>query len=151
LAVPNAFITFDPNATSATTHYDAATNTWFTILPSTGLSGSQFLDALVFPVTTALPGGISNVTWQGDFMTSAPGISVQWQWAAAVYPAANFSTDYNALGVKPTDDNHHSAYLNSDHAGTPENYKSYVLGGATGGGGSNYTGGYSGTAKVQLF
>jgi hypothetical protein len=151
LSVPNAFITFDPNATSATTCYDPSTNTWFTTLPSTGLSGSQFLDSLVFPVTSALPEGIQNVTWQGDFMTSAPGISVQWQWAAAVYPAAYFSTGYNALGVKPTDDNHHSAYQNADHAGTPENYKTFVLGGATGGGGSNYTGSYSGTAKVQLF
>jgi hypothetical protein len=31
---------------------------------------------------------------------------VQWKWAAAVYPAALFSsTDNNALGVKPVDSN----------------------------------------------
>jgi hypothetical protein len=75
---------------------------------------------------------------------------VQWKWAAAVYPAAHFSTDYNALSVKPVDDNSNSQYKNSDHAGTPEAFKSYVIGGATGGGGSNYTGGYSGTASVTL-
>jgi hypothetical protein len=152
VAVPNAFITFDPNAASATTSFDATTNTWFTTLPSTGLSGSQFLDGVLFPVMSGLPGGIQDVTWQGTFMTSAPGITVQWQWAAAVYAGSAFSSaDYNALGVKPTDDNQKSQYKNSDHAGTPENVKSYVTGGATGGGGSNYTGGYSGTAKVQLF
>jgi hypothetical protein len=37
---------------------------------------------------------------------------------------------------------------NSDHAGTPENFKPFVIGGARGGGGSNYTGLYSGTGKV---
>jgi hypothetical protein len=69
---------------------------------------------------------------------------------AAVYPAADFSTDYNALGVKPVDDNKASIYQNSDHAGTPENFKcqNCLPGGATGGGGSNFTGSYSGTASV---
>ena len=56
-----------------------------------------------------------------------------------------FVSDYNLIGVKPVDDNHASVYQNSDHAGTPENFKMFVVGGATGGGGSNYTGGYSGT------
>ncbi|MBV9144423.1 MAG: hypothetical protein JO065_00810, partial [Acidobacteria bacterium] len=36
-------------------------------------------------------------------------------------------------------------YRNNDKAGTPENYKQYVIGGARGGGGKNYTGGYSGS------
>jgi len=48
--------------------------------------------------------------------------------------------------VKPVDDNRASAYQNSDHAGTPENFTPYVVGGATGGGGSNFTGSYSGTS-----
>jgi hypothetical protein len=45
------------------------------------------------------------------------------------------------------DDNKASVYKNSDHAGTPENFKSSVTGGAPGGG-MNYTGGLSGTAKI---
>ena len=56
---------------------------------------------------------------------------------------SNFSADYNALGVKPVDDNKKNLYLNNDHAGTPENFKSYVIGEATGGGGHNYAGDYS--------
>jgi hypothetical protein len=60
----------------------------------------------------------------------------------------NFSSNYNALGVKPTDDNDASIYHNSDHAGTPENFKPFVIGGARGGGGSNYTGSYSGTGGI---
>jgi hypothetical protein len=35
---------------------------------------------------------------------------------------SNFSADYNALGVKPVDDNKRNPYLNDDHAGTPENF-----------------------------
>jgi hypothetical protein len=50
--------------------------------------------------------------------------------------------------VKPVDDNKASAYKNSDHAGTPESFKAFVTGGARGGGGSNYTGSWSGTDGV---
>jgi hypothetical protein len=50
--------------------------------------------------------------------------------------------------VKPVDDNKASIYQNSDHAGTPEYFQTYVIGGATGGGGSNFTGSYSATAAV---
>jgi hypothetical protein len=73
-------------------------------------------------------------------------VGLNWKWAAAVY--TSFNSDYNALGVKPVDDNKASQYKNSDHAGTPENYKQFVTGGARGGGGSNYTGSLSGTESV---
>lgn len=71
---------------------------------------------------------------------------MSWKWGAAVY--SQFGSDYNALDVKPA---HKGAcdYNNSDHAGTPENFKPYVIGGARGGGGSNFTGGWSGTASVK--
>jgi hypothetical protein len=59
-----------------------------------------------------------------------------------------FAPDNNSIGVKPVDGNHCTSYLNSDHAGTPENYKPYVIGGARGGGGSNWTGGLTGTQTV---
>jgi len=84
------------------------------------------------------------------FCSSAPGISVQWQWAAAVYRFAGLlDQGYEGLGVKPVDDNKASLYKNSDHAGTPENFRRYVVGGARGGGGSNFTGSYSGTANCD--
>ena len=53
------------------------------------------------------------------------------------------------MGVKPCDDNKASQYQNSDHCGTPEAYKNYVIGGGCGGGGSNYTGSGSGTCSTQ--
>ena len=73
-------------------------------------------------------------------------VTATWQWSAAVY--TSFTTDYNAVGVKaaegPT-----CQYANADHVGTPENYKSFVTGGARGGGGSNFTGSWSGTVALK--
>jgi hypothetical protein len=144
--VPDADITFDPNATTATTSFNTTTDTWETTVPSFGLSGNTFLTGDALPVTTTLPGGINPVTWSAQFFSNTPGVTLQWQWAAAVY--TNFTTALNGLGVKPVDDNQASAYKNSDHAGTPENFKQSVIGGARGGGGSNFTGSYSGTKTV---
>jgi hypothetical protein len=149
LSVPNTTITFSPSTTSATTTFNTATHNWVTNLPSSGLAGNDFLSGLAYTVPSGgLPGGIKPVTWSADFSTDTAGVSMQWQWAAAVYNS--FSSDYNALGVKPVDDNHASQYQNSDHAGTPENYTipGILPGGATGGGGSNWSGSYSGTRQV---
>jgi hypothetical protein len=93
-----------------------------------------------------VPGGIKPVTWSGRFGSDTPGVTLQWQWAAAVY--TELDADLGALGVKPVDDNDASAYANSDHAGTPEAFRSSVTGGARGGGGSNWTGSLSATASV---
>jgi RHS repeat-associated protein len=147
LPVPDASITFSPSATSATTAFDINKKEWITTVPSSGLAGNTFISGLTFVVPAGgLPGGINPVTFSGTFYTDTNGVSLNWQWAAAVYTA--FSTDYRTIGVKPVDDNSASVYKNSDHAGTPEAYKSFVTGGARGGGGSNYTGSYSATASV---
>jgi hypothetical protein len=143
--VPSALVSFVPGLPVATTAY--CNGQWVTSVPLSGLSGNVFLDGVAFraPSPGGLPGGIKNVTWQGMFFSTTPGLTIQWKWAAAVYHALGFSDDYNALGVKAVDDTNASAYLNSHHAGTPENFTPYVVGGARGGGGSNYTGSYSGT------
>ena len=80
--VPDSAITFSPAATGATTTYDAATDTWLTTLPAQ-FSGNAFLGAAAFPVTTALPGGINPVSWQGHFTSDTPGVSVKFNGAAA--------------------------------------------------------------------
>jgi hypothetical protein len=144
LPVPDAAVTFDPTATSATTNFTGGM--WVTRVPAAGLAGKTFLAAVAFQVPANIPGGLKNVIWSGTITSDTPGASLQWQWAAAVY--GNFNSDYTTLGVKPVDDNMASQYKNSDHAGTPENLRNYVIGGATGGGGANYTGSYSGTVKV---
>jgi hypothetical protein len=148
LPVPDPEITFSTSITLATTNFEVLSKEigsplgWDTDLPFAGLAGNDFLAALTFP------GGIKNVIWQATFSSGTSGLTVNWQWGAAVY--TNFSADYNSLAVKPVDDNKASQFQNSDHAGTPENFKPFVIGGARGGGGSNFTGSCSGTGSCAL-
>jgi hypothetical protein len=142
LSPGDATVIFDPTATMATTTFVGNMPT--TTVPS-GIGGNTFFSALSYLVPANIPGGLNPVTWSGTITSDTPGVTIQWQWAAAVY--TNFSSNYTALGVKPVDDKTLSQYQNSDHAGTPENFKQFVIGGARGGGGSNYTGSYSGTGK----
>jgi len=144
--VPNSVITFSPSASCASVSFDTTNHQWIVTVPVSG-SDEIFLTGLSFAVPSGgLPGGIHNVNWSGTFATSTPGISFQWKWGAAVY--TSFGADYNSLGVKPTHQNACN-FNNGDHAGTPENFKSSVVGGATGGGGSNWTGSWSGTQSAS--
>jgi len=146
--IPAAIIMFSPSATTASTSYDAGSDTWITVLPA-DYSGNVFLSGAAYQLPSNYPGGINPVIWSGEFSSDTVGISAQWQWASAVY--TSFSNDPNAAGVKAVDDNKlNPPYLNSDHAGTPENFRSFVIGGTRGGGGSNFTGSYSGTASVKV-
>jgi hypothetical protein len=149
--VPDAKITFAPVA-CATTTFDAGTETWITTVPLAG-SDEIFLSGLAFPVDN-LPGG-AKVSWQGNFSTDQAGACLSWKWGAAAYKSfTTVSTtplviDYNAAQIKPA---HQSAcgINNGDHAGTPQNpaIRSTVTGGARGGGGSNFTGSWSGTGSL---
>jgi hypothetical protein len=152
--VPSSTITFSSSTTLATTDYELLSPKllgygWDTQLQLSGLAGNDLMTAVQFTVPAGgLPGGIHDVAFTADFASYETGLTVNWQWAAAVY--TSFGTSYNALGVKPVDDNSASEYKNSDHAGTPENFKSFVTGGAMGGGGSNFTGSYSATGSCAL-
>jgi hypothetical protein len=151
-SAPNAQITFSPSASCTSTTFNAMTNTWVTTVPVKG-DDEIFLTGLAVPVpSSGLPGGL-NMNWTGTFSTNGvSGISIQWKWSASVY--SSFTTDYNALAVKA---GHQTAcgQSNGDHAGTPEGvnnnnqpWKQLVIGGARGGGGSNWTGSWSGTQSV---
>ena len=147
LAVPDSSIKFSSSATCAVVSFDTVNHKWDVTVPVSG-SDEIFLSGLAFQVPAGgLPGGIQNVTWTGTFGTNTPGLSFQWKWGAAVY--SSFSTNYNSLDIKPMHDNTCS-YSNADHAGTPENstFQGSVVGGARGGGGSNFTGSWSGTLDV---
>ena len=88
------------------------------------------------------------MTWSGTwFVPAGLHLTIAWQWAAAVY--TSFPSSYSDLGIQPVDDTLLSPYQNADHAGTPEPVRQDVTGGARGGGGSNFTGGLSGTASMQ--
>lgn len=154
ISVPDAAITFASSNSLATVVYGS--NGWTEALPTSSLlSGNEFLDGVAFHVPAGgLPGGIQHVTWSAAFSTNKPIFTVNWQFGAAVY-TTNCVADYAHSGVKPVDSNSKSIYTTSDHAGTPETCvhpqtsspTNIVVGGATGGGASNYTGSYSGTVK----
>jgi len=155
LAVPNAQITFSPSASCASTTFDSVSNTWMTTVPIGG-SDEIFLDGLAYQLAAGFSGTVhGSVVWNGDFSSNVPGVTVQWKWGAAVY--THFTTDYNALNVKASHQNA-CGMNNSDHAGTPEgtdsstgqSFKGFVIGGARGGGGSNFTGSWSGTQSVRV-
>jgi hypothetical protein len=160
--VPNAVVTFNSSTALGTT-FSTTSNRWSTSVPKSSLTGNTFVTGVAVPVPAGgFPSGIQNVKFQAAFSTDAPGVTLQWQWGAAVYTA--FNTCYyfqssnssnacfnavsssNVLGVNP-EDGSADAY-GTDPAGTPETYKASVIFGATGGGLTNYTGYLSGGAGV---
>ena len=147
IAVPEGTVWYSPTAASATTTFNSVTGTWLTTVPSSYTS-EAFVAGAVFSVTTALPASIKDVTWSGRFTSDKPGVSVKWKWGAAVY--SNFKTTYQTLGVKPINDDKLNPYVNKDKAGSPENSKTYVVGGARGNGGTDYTGSWCGEKSAML-
>jgi trimeric autotransporter adhesin len=143
-SVPDAILILDPSVSVATTVFNGSA--WVTTARP-GEPGYYFLSGYRHPVATSLPGSLSPVSWTGTFTASRPGVSVLWHMAAAVY--TSLSPDLNSLGVKPSDCSSCSAYANAHSSGAPENYLPYVIGGARGGGGSNYTGGFSGAGHLS--
>ena len=156
IAVPNAKITFSPSATCSSTTFDSVTNTWMTTVPISG-DDEVFLTGVAVPVPSGgLPGGANPVNFSGTYSSesSAPGLSINMKWSVAAY--SHFTTDYNALQIKA---GHQTACgpSNGDHAGTPEGsdntdtqWKKYLVGGPRGGGGSNFTGSWSGTISIPI-
>ena len=153
LSVASAQLILDPSVTTATTVYNGST--WVTTAPPNE-TGNYFISGYRDSLTSTIGGGLGPVSWTGTFSTCGAGVSISWQWAASVY--TSFNSDMNSLGIKPSDCGYCSAYYNTDHAGTPEHYKSYAVTGATGstsggscgGGGSTYTTTYSSYQSVSL-
>ncbi len=140
IATPNAIITFDPTAVSASSSYDAGTNTWTTIVPLTNNIPNTMLSSFGFSVPGGgLPGGITT-TWSFTVTgnSAATAHTFQWQWAAAQYTNSSCFADLDAVGAAPT----------GNHPGTPSNCIGVnPIQGGTGGGASNYTGSYSSTGS----
>lgn len=146
LQVPEAFITLSNGVTTSTTTF--TNGVWIT-LTKRGLSGNIFAAAVAWQVPFDLNNNnytwsnknwhdkdewlckrrrVNSATWCARFAVDNPNVVVQWQWSAAVH--TSFTNDYNALCVKPCDDNNHSNWKDSDHAGACENYKKYAIKGA---------------------
>ncbi len=145
--LPDARITIDPNATTASTSFDAINNVWNTTIPW-DLDDNAFLSGMPWSVPSAgLPADVEPVTVCGTFASDVASVDVGWRWSAAAY--SGFSSDNNALGVKPMNTDYDNPPANRDNAGTPENFKPTLIPGGRGKGGKNYTGSYSGSAVIE--
>ena len=145
--LPGAKITIDPSVSTATTMFDAVDNVWITTVPF-DLDDATFLTGIPWLVPAGgIPADIEPVTWCETFASDTAGVDIGWRWSAAAY--SSFSGDYNTLGVKPMNTDHDNPPANRDNAGTPENFKTFVIPGARGKGGKNYTGSYSGSAEIE--
>jgi hypothetical protein len=142
LVVPNSRIRFDAAVTSASTQF--LNGVWETAVPRS-YTGYVFMGGLAYQVPSNLPGNISNVRWTATISVDKVGVRPTWKWAAAVY--TTFAA-HSGLNIKPKNGSTQNPYPNNDNAGTPENFKSSLVSGARGTGGTNYTGTYSSTSTT---
>ena len=156
LPAPNAEVIYSPTATTSTTSFTSGQ--WVTTVPSS-YTGNVFLSGLAYQVPAGVSLQRAQVTWTGTISGTTNSFHIGWEWATAAYSGfgaltiTNTNALYNGLGIKPIDANTGNPYLNNDNAGTPENFESNVIPGATGNGGTDYTGFYSnsGTALYQAY
>ena len=142
--VPDAKIIIDPCATEPATTFQfddfVGEYCWITTIPQK--SDEIFMSGFTWQVTPDDPDpkGANPVRWTGNFCSNQSGVTVKWQWGAAVY--LNFDLSNDALGVLPI----HKTL----HAGTPTVFASprNCVGGARGGGASNFTGSWSATKSI---
>jgi len=139
LDVPDARIRFDALTLIATT--DFVNNVWETAVPRS-FTNYIFMNGLAYQVPVNFPGNISNVVWTSNISINKTGISLARRWSAAVYTSFAASSGVN---VKRISDPLLSLYLNNDVAGAPQNFKSFLVAGAKGNGGTNYTGSFTTT------
>src|ERR1700683_1361279 len=169
----NTLAFFNPPGEAVLTYYNSL-NFWKENVPLK-LSGNVFLTGCTIPPCASgqnfdcvLPNGLPAnmpVTWTMQFQ-STKSTPIVWQWSAAVYSQFAACKEleecqgFGPLGVKAVDNSsatqscvdsssNCSTYANSDNAGTPENYKGFLVGGAMGTGGTNYVGTRTSTASCS--
>ena len=136
-SLPNGTLRFDPSAPATPSTTFSSTTGWTTTVNPHDLSDEIFFDGQAVPVNSNLTAG-GTATLSFTTKSTDNDLDFQWQWSAAVY---TFWPGNNAAEIL--------AYHHSDHAGTPENaqVRQSLIQGPRGGGGSNFTGSWSGTGK----
>lgn len=135
--IPNGQVTYDsdPNATFVPVSvYDPATNTWKSHV-SVSTTANVFMTGLPIQFPAGLAGGQSPVIFTATFGSSTGVVTGTFQWGAAVY--TQMPTDLNQLGVILLDNS------GGPLAGTPFNYRQFLIPGARGNGDGVYTGDFS--------
>ena len=140
-SLPDGFLIFDPSAPATpTTSYDSTYlphGRWVTTLNPNNLFDEIFFDGQAVPVDSNISGG-GSATISYTTESTDNSLAFDWQWSAAAY---TYWPGNNQAEILP--------YHNSLHAGTPLNpaVQQSLIQGPRGGGGSNYTGSWSGTGS----
>ena len=142
LNVPEARVRFDDLALSASTQF--VNGIWETVVPRS-FTDYVFMTGLSYQVPINFPGSISDVRWTTNVSIDRTNTSIEWRWSAAVY--TTFAA-HPGIAVKPVNGSTLNPYPNSDKAGTPENFKTSLVDGARGDGGTNYTGSYVNSGDI---
>lgn len=135
LSIPNGEIIADSTVSAPITNYDAATNRWITKVPVGFASTSDiFITGAIINSSNGFvkSGGNTNSVLNGMFFCTKP-FSDQWAYQMAAYqPEFAYSNIGDAGQV---------VSINGTYrAGTPIPEIPYLVQGASGGGGNNYTG-----------
>lgn len=138
-ALPNGQVVFNP-ATSTPTTVVNADGSWTTTVNPT-FSNDIFFDGQAIPVDSNMEnGGHGNTGSTLSFSTNSSdsALKFQWQWSAAVYTSWPGNANAN---IEPVQANL--------QAGAPQNtaVQKDLIQGPRGGGGSNFTGSWSGTGQ----
>jgi hypothetical protein len=143
--MPSGTVIFDPAApwTSTTTFAASAgaAGTWTTTINPNNISDENFFVGAAIPVDMQITGG-GQATIRFTTETNDAGLSLSWQWSAAVY--TYWPSDWNLALIQPY---HGNGPTGSQHADTPDNVsvQKSLIQGPRGGGGSNFTGSWSAT------
>jgi len=103
------------------------------------------MNGLAYQVPVNFPASIANVRWTTNIKIDRASTSVNWRWSAAAY--TTFAT-HSGINVKPITSSTQNPYPNTDAAGTPENFKSSLVSGARGTGGTSYTGSFVNSGSI---
>ena len=142
LRVPDSYIRFDKDVQTASAAF--VNNRWEIVVPI-GYDKDVFMGGLAYKVPRNLPGHIKNVKWTSDISLSK-GVEISWRWAAATYTQLG---THDKLDVKPSDDKKGGPHHHGNHVGTPENFISYLVPGASSNGKKDFVGKYSPRKKIH--
>src|SRR5580704_7129978 len=144
--MPDGLVTFDPAAPYvSTTTFTGTPGTssalWTTTINPDNISDENFFAGAAIPVDLQITGG-GQATIRFTTETNDAGLSLSWQWSAAVY--TYWPSDWNLALIQPY---HGNGPTGSQHADTPDNVsvQKSLIQGPRGGGGSNFTGSWSAT------
>lgn len=147
--LPDGILIFNPSAPATpSTSFDptaGSNGTWTTVVNPNNLSDQIFFDGGAVPVDSNISGG-GKATFNFTTLSSDTSLAFSWQWSAAVFTnwpvwggVGNPNAGDNAAQIEP--------YHGHLEAGAPMNttVEASLIQGPRGGGGSNFTGSWSGT------